>query len=118
MPIYEYQCQVCGHRGEELQRLSDPPLAECPVCGGPYKKLISAPAFQFKGSGWYITDYARKEKGKEGRAGKEEAAAGDGAKGEAAKGEGKGEPKGEKGAAGEAGKAEGKKGADKASAGS
>lgn len=83
MPLYEYECQACGHRGEELQRFEDPPLTTCPACGGPYKKLISAPAFQFKGSGWYVTDYARKEaKGKE---------AG-GEKGEGAKSE-----KGEKG---------------------
>ena len=59
MPLYEYQCESCGHRSEELQRLSDPPLTTCPKCQGPYRKLISAPAFQFKGSGWYVTDYAR-----------------------------------------------------------
>lgn len=59
MPIYEYQCEACGHRSEELQRLADPPLATCPKCGGVYKKLLSAPAFQFKGTGWYVTDYAR-----------------------------------------------------------
>lgn len=74
MPIYEYECQQCNHRSEELQRVSDPPLTTCPACGGPYKKLISAPAFQFKGSGWYVTDYARKQEGggkKEGAAAKE-----------------------------------------------
>jgi len=60
MPIYEYQCQECGQRTEELQRLDDPPLETCRECGGPMRKLISAPAFQFKGSGWYVTDYARK----------------------------------------------------------
>lgn len=64
MPIYEYQCDQCGHRSEEMQRLSDPPLSVCPSCGGPYRKLISAPAFQFKGSGWYVTDYARNQEGK------------------------------------------------------
>jgi putative FmdB family regulatory protein len=60
MPIYEYQCQSCGRRNEVMQRLSDPPLATCEECGGALRKLISAPAFQFKGSGWYVTDYARK----------------------------------------------------------
>ena len=66
MPIYEYRCEECGHQSEELQKMSDAPLTECPVCGGPYKKLISAPAFQFKGSGWYVTDYARKGGGPSG----------------------------------------------------
>lgn len=60
MPIYEYQCQVCGTRTEHLQKISDPPLPACPKCGGGVKKLISSPAFQFKGSGWYVTDYAGK----------------------------------------------------------
>lgn len=60
MPIYEYECLACGKRSEVLQRASDPPLGECPECGGQVRKLISAPAFQFKGSGWYVTDYASK----------------------------------------------------------
>ena len=60
MPIYEYQCQQCGRRSEALQKMSDPPLTTCEHCGGPLKKLISSPAVQFKGSGWYVTDYARK----------------------------------------------------------
>lgn len=63
MPIYEYQCQECGEVREELQRFDDPPPAECGECGGALRKLISAPAFQFKGSGWYVTDYANKGKG-------------------------------------------------------
>lgn len=63
MPIYEYQCQSCGKRTELLQRLDEPPLAACPQCGGEVKKLISAPAVQFKGSGWYVTDYAGKKGG-------------------------------------------------------
>ncbi|MEM8962901.1 MAG: zinc ribbon domain-containing protein [Acidobacteriota bacterium] len=63
MPIYEYQCQDCGHRLEAIQRISDAPLVTCPTCGNDsLKKLISAPAFQFKGSGWYVTDYADKNK--------------------------------------------------------
>ncbi|MGE0702589.1 MAG: FmdB family zinc ribbon protein [Vicinamibacterales bacterium] len=61
MPLYEYQCEKCGHRFEKIQRLSDPPPEACPVCGGAVHKMQSAPAFQFKGSGWYITDYARKD---------------------------------------------------------
>ena len=63
MPLYEYQCGACGHRFETIQKFSDPPLTECPKCGGAVRKLQSAPAFQFKGSGWYITDYARKDQG-------------------------------------------------------
>ena len=63
MPLYEYQCTECGHLTEVLQRLSDPPLAKCPECGEAVRKLLSAPAFQFKGSGWYVTDYARKGQG-------------------------------------------------------
>jgi putative FmdB family regulatory protein len=60
MPLYEYQCQACGRRLERIQKYSDPPLETCPDCGGKLEKLISSPAIQFKGSGWYITDYARK----------------------------------------------------------
>jgi putative FmdB family regulatory protein len=59
MPMYEYECLSCGKRTERLQRFDDPPLATCPSCGGEVKKLISAPAVQFKGSGWYVTDYAK-----------------------------------------------------------
>jgi len=62
MPIYEYQCEECEKRTEAIQRLDDPPLDLCPHCGGPLRKLMSAPAFQFKGSGWYVTDYADKGK--------------------------------------------------------
>ena len=64
MPIYEYQCRSCGSRSEVLQRISDPPPADCEACGGELKKLISAPSFQFKGTGWYVTDYAGKGKDK------------------------------------------------------
>lgn len=63
MPIYEYECLSCGKRTEMLQKMSDPPLATCPNCGGEVKKLISSPAVQFKGSGWYVTDYAGKKSG-------------------------------------------------------
>jgi putative FmdB family regulatory protein len=60
MPLYEYQCETCEHRFEKIQKFSDPPPAACPKCGGPVRKLFSSPAIQFKGSGFYITDYAKK----------------------------------------------------------
>jgi putative FmdB family regulatory protein len=63
MPIYEYQCLSCGKKTEVLQRMDDAPLAACPTCGGEVKKLISAPSFQLKGSGWYATDYGGKKGG-------------------------------------------------------
>lgn len=59
MPLYEYECQSCGRRTELLQRFSDEPLTTCPECGGKVRKLLSAPAVQFKGTGWYVTDYGR-----------------------------------------------------------
>lgn len=60
MPLYEYQCEDCGGRFERIRKFSDPPLAEpCPMCGGTVRKLISSPAIQFKGKGWYVTDYAK-----------------------------------------------------------
>ena len=62
MPIYEYECEQCGQRTEAIQRLDDAPLELCPHCGGSLRKLMSAPAFQFKGTGWYVTDYADKGK--------------------------------------------------------
>ena len=60
MPLYEYECTRCGKRFELLQKFSDPPTATCPACGGAAHRQLSAPAIQFKGSGWYVTDYARK----------------------------------------------------------
>ena len=60
MPIYEYQCQKCNAHTEAFQKVTDKPLRKCPKCGGKVEKLISAPAIQFKGSGWYVTDYANK----------------------------------------------------------
>ena len=62
MPIYEYVCGKCGRRTEVIQRIGERPLKVCPHCGGKLKKAISAPAIQFKGSGWYVTDYARAKK--------------------------------------------------------
>jgi putative FmdB family regulatory protein len=62
MPLYEYLCGACGHRFELIQKFSDGPPDSCPACGkGPLQRLLSSPAIQFKGSGWYVTDYARKE---------------------------------------------------------
>jgi putative FmdB family regulatory protein len=63
MALYEYQCDACGHRFEIIQKWSDPPQETCPKCGGAVHKLQSAPAFQFKGTGWYVTDYAKKDQG-------------------------------------------------------
>ena len=60
MPLYEYQCQKCGHRFEKIQKFSDKPIKKCPECGGRVEQVITAPAVQFKGSGWYVTDYANK----------------------------------------------------------
>lgn len=62
MPLYEYQCDKCAHRFEVIQKFSDSPVDVCPKCGGAVKKLLSSPAIQFKGTGWYITDYARSGK--------------------------------------------------------
>ncbi len=60
MPIYEYECKECGKRFDAMQKFSDEPLKECKFCGGPVRKLMGTPALQFKGSGWYVTDYAGK----------------------------------------------------------
>jgi len=61
MPLYEYQCDACGSTFEKIRKFSDPPVEVCEKCGkGPVRKLISSPAIQFKGTGWYITDYAKK----------------------------------------------------------
>jgi putative FmdB family regulatory protein len=60
MPLYEYQCESCDKVFERIQKFSDPPVETCPSCGGKVRKLLSSPAIQFKGTGWYITDYARK----------------------------------------------------------
>ena len=60
MPNYEYLCKNCGHRFEQIRKFSDKQLRKCPECGGVIEQVISAPAVQFKGSGWYVTDYAKK----------------------------------------------------------
>jgi putative FmdB family regulatory protein len=62
MPLYEYRCSTCGYSFEVLQKVNEPKLKKCPKCGGLLKKVLSPPAIQFKGSGWYVTDYARNEK--------------------------------------------------------
>ena len=72
MPLYEYECEN-GHRFEKIQKFSDPPLEACERCGAPARKLMSSPAIQFKGTGWYITDYAQKGKSGGSSEGKAEA---------------------------------------------
>ena len=66
MPLYEYQCETCQQRFEKIQKFSDPLIETCPSCGGRVQKLLSSPAIQFKGSGWYITDYAKKSSSESG----------------------------------------------------
>ena len=63
MPNYEYLCNNCGHRFEQIRKFSDKQLRKCPECGGVIEQVISAPAVQFKGSGWYVTDYPKKGAG-------------------------------------------------------
>src|SRR4026208_1153953 len=78
VPLYEYQCDACGCRFEVIQKFSDPAVESCKECGkGPVRRLPSSPAIQFKGTGWYITDYAQK--------GKSDSSAGTPAKSDAAK---------------------------------
>ena len=76
MPLYEYECNDCGHRFERIQKFSDPLVSTCPVCDGEVRKLLSSPAIQFKGTGWYVTDYAKKPRG-DAQDGGERKAAGD-----------------------------------------
>ena len=65
MPLYEYQCLKCAKRTEKIESVAGPHLKKCPHCGGKVERLQSAPAIQFKGSGWYVTDYAGKSSAKE-----------------------------------------------------
>jgi len=82
LPLYEYRCGKCGAHVEKIQKFSDPPLETCAKCGGKLERLLSPPAFQFKGSGWYVTDYARKSSaatagtGEDARTGKPDTASG------------------------------------------
>jgi putative FmdB family regulatory protein len=93
MPLYEYECQSCGHRFEVIQKFSDAPVSVCPTCGGAVEKLVSSPAIQFKGSGFYLTDY--------GRGGGSDTAPGKGGKSETGDRTGKSE-KGDKGGSSDA----------------
>src|SRR6185369_14366694 len=81
MPLYEYQCGRCG-RFELIRKFSDTPVEGCPTCGSPVEKQLSSPAIQFKGAGWYVTDYAKKSSGE---GSKSEGAKSDGAKSDGAK---------------------------------
>jgi putative FmdB family regulatory protein len=91
VPLYEYQCKKCKHKFEKIQKFSDPPVRKCPECGSPVEKVMHAPNVQFKGTGWYVTDYGGKDKSeksktegsseKAGSEKKESAAKDDGAKG-------------------------------------
>ena len=100
MPLYEYQCEACAHRFEQIRRFSDPPLTTCPECEGTVRKLVSSPAIQFKGSGWYVTDYARQGK-------KDPADAGESKAGASSEGASKSEKKSEKTDAGKSGASSG-----------
>ena len=106
MPLYEYECEACGERFEVIRKFSDPPLEVCELCGrGPVSRLPSSPAIQFKGTGWYITDYAKKgEGGKEG--GKGEGGK-TGAESDKASGETRADTKSDAASAEKAGKADG-----------
>jgi putative FmdB family regulatory protein len=105
LPLYEYQCPKCG-RFELIRKFSDETVTKCPTCGSDVQKLLSAPAIQFKGTGWYITDYARKD----GKSGTGESSKGPGGKSDSAKSEG-GKSEGGKSESGksESGKSEGAK---------
>ena len=89
MPLYEYQCTKCKHRFERIQKFSDPEVKKCPECGGKVERLLSAPAVQFKGSGWYVTDYANKG----GSSTKSDSSEGSSASSDGAKSESKSESK-------------------------
>ena len=86
MPLYEYKCVKCGRRTEKIENVAGPHLNKCPHCGGKVEALLSAPAIQFKGSGWYVTDYAgKKASGDSGKDDKPSAESKDGGKDSAAK---------------------------------
>src|SRR5205809_6717040 len=74
MPLHEYRCKKCGHTFEKIQKFSDPPVKKCPKCKGKVEQLLSSPAIQFKGTGWYVTDYAAKSGSSESKESKEESA--------------------------------------------
>jgi len=68
VPLYEYQCKKCKHKFEKIQMFSDPPIRKCPECGNPVEKVMHAPNVQFKGTGWYVTDYGGKDKSEKSKA--------------------------------------------------
>jgi putative FmdB family regulatory protein len=68
VPLYEYQCKKCKHKFEKIQKFSDRPIKKCPECGSPVEKVMHAPAVQFKGTGWYVTDYGGKDKSEKSKA--------------------------------------------------
>jgi putative FmdB family regulatory protein len=92
MPLYEYLCTSCGHRFERIQKFSDPPVTECPSCGGRVEKQISSPAIQFKGAGWYVTDYAKSGTSGSTAEKKAESSGADKGSGDSAKGESASKP--------------------------
>jgi putative FmdB family regulatory protein len=92
MPLYEYLCEKCGRKMEAIQSFSEPPLTVCDRCGGQLKKLMSAPAVQFKGSGWYVSDYGKGSSGPSPSSTKSEDAAKSETKPETTKPEAKPEP--------------------------
>lgn len=95
MPIYEYECKRCGHRFELIQKFSDKPRKRCPECRGAVERLISSPAIRFKGTGWYVTDYADKKKGDRSEEKAAESSSSEGKKSES-KSDDKGDKKSEK----------------------
>ena len=80
MPLYEYECEDCGLRFERIQKFSDALVSTCPSCSGTVRKLVSSPAIQFKGTGWYVTDYARKPSADQEASGSEASSDKDGSK--------------------------------------
>ncbi|OFW02823.1 MAG: hypothetical protein A3I61_11900 [Acidobacteria bacterium RIFCSPLOWO2_02_FULL_68_18] len=102
MPLYEYECDACGRRFELIRRYSDPAVDSCTVCGkGPVRRLFSSPAIQFKGSGWYVTDYARKGQAEKTSGGKSDAGGSEAGSGEKqGDGAGKGDAAGKNDGAG------------------
>jgi putative FmdB family regulatory protein len=62
VPIYEYECEKCGHKFEAIQKFSDKPVKKCVLCQGPVHRLLGSPALVFKGTGWYVTDYASRDR--------------------------------------------------------
>ena len=104
MPLYEYECEKCSHRFERIMKFSDPPLEACPTCGGTVRKLLSSPAIQFKGTGWYITDYAKKSSTDGGKNSGSSSGSGDsGAAASADKGTSKSDSSGASGSSGSSG---------------